>query len=390
MRKRIRGHPGIVDKSRWSVHSRDLESFAWTTPLSPVVDMMQRPLIWVLKGARAGDTAQAMELALQLDGRVEGKQLSFNALHTVPNWVTGARISHLSADACAAVRPPWPDLVVATGKRTAPVALWIRQQSGGHSKLVQLGRPRMALRYFDLVVTTPQYGLPAAPNVMELALPFAHPRSVAAADVAAFSNEWSNLPRPWILGVIGGHKFPLRLNDHDIAHFGQALAGRAQKIDGSVILLDSPRSPEGALDKAAQNITTPKWLYRRGQSVNPYQTALQLCDELVVTSDSVSMVSEMLHTGKPTSIYRLPVAKFLPRWSAKSGLGALLARAGVLHPPRDVDGFMTGLVDAGFLGETTKGDVMTGIGTRKLIADDTAHEAVIARIKALLKSSISA
>jgi uncharacterized protein len=335
----------------------------------------------VLKGLRAGDTAQAMGLALQLGGRVEGKQLAFNGLHAVPNWLAGARVSHLTSPARSLLRPPWPDLVVATGKRTAPVALWIKQQSGGQTKLVQLGRPRMALKHFDLVVTTPQYGLPAAPNVMEIAMPFAHSKIVVEADLEAFKTEWSHLPRPWILGVIGGAKFPLRLNDGDLSGFGKALDNRAQHLSGSVILLDSPRSPEGAIDKAAQYITAIKWIYRRGQSVNPYQAALSMCDELVVTSDSVSMVSEMLLTGKPTSIYRLPVSKFLPRWSAQSGLGAALARSGLLHPPRDVNGFMTRLVGAGVLGDIEGSQTFSGIAVK------TSHHVVIDRIIRLLMIS---
>ena len=365
------------------VHWKAQEIFAWTISLPRIDDITQRPLIWVLKGLRGGDTSQAMELALQLGGRVEAKQLHFNALHAVPNWLASARVFHLTSSARLVLRPPWPDLVVATGKRTAPVALWIKRQSGGHSKLVQLGRPRMALKHFDLVVTTPQYGLPAAPNVIELALPFAHPKAVVPADLEAFNTEWSHLPRPWILGMTGGAKFPLRLNNRDLADFGKALNNRAQQTSGSVILLDSPRSPEGAIDKAAQHINAHKWLYRRGQSVNPYQAALAMCDELVVTSDSVSMVSEMLLTGKPTSIYRLPVSKFKPRWSADSGLGATLARSGLLHPPRDVDGFMERLMEAGVLG-----DIANNYKTEIRGNVETTHHAVIDRIIRLLTISL--
>ena len=35
---------------------------------------------------------------------------------------------------------PWPDLVIATGRRTAPIASWIRKQSGGLTRTVQMGR----------------------------------------------------------------------------------------------------------------------------------------------------------------------------------------------------------------------------------------------------------
>jgi Mitochondrial fission ELM1 len=242
----------------------------------------------------------------------------------------------------------------------------------------------MDLSQFDLVVTTPQYGLPAAANVIELELPFAHPKAVGPADLEAFSAEWAKLPRPWLLGVIGGAKFPQRLNEEDLAAFGASLHRRAVALGGSVILLDSPRSPEGGLDKVAASIAAPKWLYRRGQSVNPYQAALSLCDECIVTSDSVSMVAEMLFAGKPTAIYRLPVQRFLPRWTARHGLAATVAKAGMLHPPRDVDGFMQGLIGSGVLGDISKAMV-----PRASAELNVKQRAVVARIKTLLATSPS-
>ena len=340
-----------------------------------MADAISRPLIWVLKGLRAGDTAQAMELALQVGGRVEGKQLSFNGLHMMPNWLTGARASHLTPAARSLLRPPWPDLVVATGKRTAPVSLWIKQRSGAHARIVQLGRPRMALGHFDLVVTTPQYGMPPCTNVMQVPLPFAKPKAVSDIDLLPFQTLWAQLPRPWIVGVLGGHKFPQRLTSVEMAGFGLALDQMAKQRGGSVILLDSPRSPVGAIDITAKAITTPCWRYQRGSGSNPYQPALKLGDAFVVTADSVSMVTEMLLTGKPTTVFRLPVSALVPRWSAQSGIGAMLARAGVLHPPRDVDGLMSRLQADGYFSDSLQ-----------INAIAASHEAVVARIRSLLAS----
>jgi uncharacterized protein len=338
-----------------------------------------RPLIWVLKGLRAGDTAQAMALALQLGGRVEGKQLAFNAAHTLPNWLAGARVFHLTAEARSLLRPPWPDLVVATGRRTAPAALWIKQQSNGHCKAVLLGRPRMPLEAFDLVVTTPQYGLPQCPNVALVPLPFATAKQVDAASLATFRKAWADLPRPITLAVIGGNKFPLRLDAGDLRQFGLALEARCKALNGSVVLLDSPRSPVGAAERVAAAMTVPKWLFQREKPGNPYQAALGLCDEMIVTSDSVSMVTEMLSTGKPTWIFRLAVSPWSLRWSARTGWLAWLARTGLLVPPRNVDGFMQGLLDQKLIGNIEVGDAPVAH-----VHSRAAHESVIHRIKAML------
>jgi uncharacterized protein len=342
-------------------------------------DTFARPLIWVLKGIRAGDTAQAMELALQIGGRVEGKQLSFNRLHMLPNWLTGARQSHLTSEARTLLRPPWPDLVVATGKRTAPVSLWIKQQSGGRTCIVQLGRPRMRLQNFDLVVTTPQYGLPARSNVMEVLVPFARPKIVSPVDLKAFQVAWEYLPRPWFVGVLGGQKFPQRLAVDEITKFGKLLESAARNSGGSIILLDSPRSPPGGIDRAAKLLTAPYWMFRRNRGPNPYQAALALGDAFVVTSDSVSMVTEMVLTGKPTSVFRLPTAAWVPTWSAQTGPGAVLAAAGILHPPRDVDGLIALLESEGYIATLGAGEE-----SAKPDALAASHGVVVSRIRALL------
>jgi uncharacterized protein len=344
-----------------------------------MTDRETRPLIWVLKGLRNGDTAQAMELALQVGGRVEGKQLSFNGTHAIPNWLMGARVSHLTQDARKLLRPPWPDLVIATGKRTAPASIWIKNQSGGKTRSVHLGRPRMALSLFDLIVTTPQYGLPKRENVAQITLPFARHKTVVPHEIEAFQKTWADLPRPWVVGVMGGPKFPQHMGRTEFQGFGAMLEKTAREKGGSVILLDSPRTPTGAIDVAAAELTVPHWRFRRGVDVNPYQPALSMGDAFIVTSDSVSMVAEMVLTGKPTSIYRLPTSRLAPKWSAQTGMGALLAVAGILHPPRDVDGLMTLLQASGLISDTAQ--YKTTHTPAQMIGD---HKTIVNRIRSLV------
>lgn len=342
-------------------------------------DAHNRPLIWVLKGLRQGDTAQAMALALQIGGRVEGKQLSFNRLHALPNWLAGAGIGHVTPDSRGVLRPPWPDAVVSTGRRTARAALWIKQQSEGRTKLVQIGRPRVALGLFDLVVTTPQYGLPPSDNVIEIPLPFAIPRTVDDDTLRQAALLWSRLPRPWLLGVIGGGKYPLHLTQSDLADYGKQLSAKAKSLGGGVILLDSPRTPKGALKVVAENTTVPHWFGERGHGMNPYQAALKLCDQLAVTSDSVSMISEMLLSEKPVWIYRLKKSPLALGWSGKSGIAAALAKRGILHPPRDVDNFIRRLMEKNLVADLQS--LQIPAGSAKTSAD---HAQVVERIKRLL------
>ncbi|MGQ0486448.1 MAG: ELM1/GtrOC1 family putative glycosyltransferase [Hyphomicrobiales bacterium] len=336
--------------------------------------------IWVLQGARAGDNAQARELARRIDGIVQFKDLRFNRLHNVPNWALGASLASLTAEASAILVPPWPDLVVATGKRTAPVARWIKKQSGGKAKIVHIGRPRARLSAFDLVITTPQYGLPAAENLVENLLPFATPRQPDWRAIDRWSSGWSHLPRPWIALAVGAPKYPLRLQDADIGRLAKAANDLVMALNGSLIVLGSPRTAAGVVDKIGGQLRAPASLHPWNMADNPYQSALALADRFIVTSDSASMISEAVRTGRPVDIFILPSSKLKLSWRAAAGLGAWLSRQGILQPPRDMSRLVDKIVACGYarpLGSDMTTKPMSG----------SAGGDIVARIKSLFEDS---
>ena len=58
-----------------------------------------------------------------------------------------------------------PDLVIAMGRRKAPIARWIRKQSEGLSRLVQLGRKGANdAEAVDLTFVCPLFRLPPHPR----------------------------------------------------------------------------------------------------------------------------------------------------------------------------------------------------------------------------------
>jgi uncharacterized protein len=296
-----------------------------------------RPLIWALQTARVGDNAQVMELCARLGGDVVAKQLDLNLLHALPNWALGASLVSLSKESAGLLVPPWPDLMVAVGKRTAPIALWVKQASGGHTKLVHLGRPRAPLDAFDLIVTTPQYGLPSRSNILEIDLPFSRPRHIAKPDLAHWQEEWKDLPRPLIAVVIGGAKFPVVMGRAELQALAQSADDLAKRKGGSLVVMTSPRSNARLATQIVELIRSPHVFYQWGPGhANPYQAALALADEFIVTGESASMISEAIHTGKPVNLFDLPQSPFFVSWSAKKGWGAKAAERGWLQPPRNI------------------------------------------------------
>src|SRR5205085_797049 len=102
-----------------------------------------------------------------------------------------------------------PDLVIAAGDRSVPVARWIRAQGRGRTRLVQLGRPAAPFELFDLIIATPEQCLPVRGNVLQLAAPLP-----AQADDAAgrhLARRLADLPRPLTALLLVRPEAPLEL-----------------------------------------------------------------------------------------------------------------------------------------------------------------------------------
>ncbi len=103
-----------------------------------------KPAVWVLADDRPGNNSQSIGLAEALGWRYEVKPFQFyrfaRFLARLTNWFLGVSRFDIRAGSFPAIFPPWPDLVTATGRHLATLARWIRKLSGGHTRVVHLGR----------------------------------------------------------------------------------------------------------------------------------------------------------------------------------------------------------------------------------------------------------
>ena len=113
--------------------------------------LTDNPLIWVLLDDRAGNRSQALGVAMALGQPVQQKELRYGPAAKLPNLVLGASISGLTKQSKNDLKAPWPALVISAGRRTAPVARWIKAQSSGKTQLVQIMDPGSGRDDFDLI-----------------------------------------------------------------------------------------------------------------------------------------------------------------------------------------------------------------------------------------------
>ena len=314
LRAAARRHPGrawrldVLDAAGRRTHGWQAKAPADTAPT-----------VWLLHGMHAGDNAQIDAFASALGWPSRTYRLHFSPQSRRPGWLKGAsQLGLLGSE--PALAPPWPDLVIAAGRRSANIVRWIVKQSGGRTRSVLLGRPRAPLSAFDLVITTPQYGLPVRSNVLHLPAPLAPPAAADEALLETWRARWAALPRPWIGLLVGGDRAPYRIDAEAARRLAAAAGALADRLGGSVLATTGPRTSPAAAEALGAALGERAFCHRYvpGQADNPYPALLALADQFIVTGDSASMLAEAAGTGKPLAVFQPPrqstTAKRLLHW----------------------------------------------------------------------------
>ena len=255
---------------------------------------------WILTEDYAGLRAQALGLAEAAGLAPEVRVLRPRGLwRRVPAaWWPRP----LSAIEPAALAPPWPELAIGCGGKSAAVLAALARRM----RVVIVQHPRMAVRRFDLVVAARHDEL-TGPNVLvtRTALHRVTPERLAAA-AAAWRARLAVLPRPLVAVLVGGGNGRFRLDAAVGAHLVGQLADMMRRDRVGVVLTPSRRT-DPAVRQLLRERLEPlgAWVWDM-TGENPYFGMLALADAIVVTVDSVSMVSEAAATRAPLLLAELP------------------------------------------------------------------------------------
>lgn len=262
------------------------------------------PVTWVVSDGKIGMENQCLGLAAALGVAPVVKRLRIRAPW---RWLPPqAWVSPLSAPDPAGdtLAPPWPDLLIATGRQTVASALAIKRASPA-TVCVQIQNPTIGLDRFDLVVV-PQHDRVRGDNILvtEGAL---HGVTKARLEAAAATAREGvdHLPRPRIAVLLGGDNKVFRVTSAVADRLGRDLATLAREHGASLLITASRRTSAEALAAIRQHLADLPVVVWAGEGPNPYLAWLGLADVVVATEDSVNMVTEAATTGRPIYVAAL-------------------------------------------------------------------------------------
>ena len=273
------------------------------TKQSETTQTLELRTAWMLNDGKIGDVVQCRAIA---------QSLGIDAQHRVvaprAPWVwfsPWGPVDPKDAPGApgSALCEPFPDLIIASGRRAAPYARLVKKQSGYATRIVMLKDPRIGRAAFDLI-WAPDHDEVSGENIFST---LTAPHGLRARLHVSRNNTDSPLrgaARPLLGVLLGG---VTRNVSFDVS-FARRLAQTIDKAGRdfqSVIIIPSRRTPRPILDFFSSFSFSAPVILSDEEDI-PYVDLLAYADSLIVTGDSHNLVSEAVSTGASVYTIRPP------------------------------------------------------------------------------------
>ncbi|WP_439497626.1 mitochondrial fission ELM1 family protein [Bosea sp. (in: a-proteobacteria)] len=312
------------------------------------------PTIWVLTDGKAGDEVQCLGVAERLGATPEVRRVAPGRpwAWLMPRGPIDPREGPDRPG--SPIRPPFPDIVIASGRRAVAYLRAVKKASNGRAFTVFLKDPRIGTTAADLIWVAEHDRL-RGDNVL---VTVTSPHRLAPGQLGAAKRHpppaLAALPGPRAAVLVGGDSRHHRFRPDDVVRF----AGLLDRLAASGVALMGSRSRRtpAALDKAVAEVFARHggWWWD-GTGPNPYVPLLANADAVVATADSTNMIGEAAATGAPILVFEPhgghgKLAKFLEALKRQGAVHHFEGRLdGARYVPIDSTGVIAEAVRQGWL-----------------------------------------
>jgi hypothetical protein len=262
--------------------------------------MSDAAIPWIISEGLAGLNAQAIGLA-----EAAGLRHELKVLRPAPpwKWITAKFWPNPLSVVAGSLTSPLPGLAIGCGGMAGVVLAALRPRS---MRVVQVQNPRIDPKRFDLIIANRHDEL-TGPNVIVTRTALHRVTMERLAEAAGtWKERFAGYRRPMIALLLGGNNGRYRLDKAVAGRLAGQLVDMVKRDQVSVVVTPSRRT-DPAVTSLLRDALTPVggWVWDF-QGENPYFGMLALADMIIVTQDSVSMISEASATNAPVMIAPLP------------------------------------------------------------------------------------
>lgn len=273
--------------------------------------------IWVMTSGAAGMRSQVLGLANAIS-RISPAIITEKIINLtpwaslLPGHLNPAPLKGLSKNS-SPLLPPWPDILISSGRRSSGPSIAIGKQNNGKTYRVHIQNPQTPTGYFNLVASMVHDNLKGK-NVVDTKTALHRlDHTLLQQEKNKWNTIWFNTDNLLnnnsapILGILlGGKNKKYGFDQERVKSLLELIHITRAQTNATILITPSSRTElfvTEALEKAFHN--DPKiWIWNK-TGENPYQGILTNADHLLVTADSVSMISESLYTKAPVHIFPL-------------------------------------------------------------------------------------
>jgi mitochondrial fission protein ELM1 len=263
-------------------------------------------LCWIVTDGQAGPENQCLGVAQALGVTPVIKRIALRWPWKTLTPFLGGENERTFSPLGDKLQPPWPDLVLASGRKAIAAARYIKRMAGNRTFTVYIQNPHTSPSQFDLVAV-PMHDRLIGPNVI---VTTAAPTRITADRLEEardyFADPFGEMPSPRVAVLVIGNSRSYKLTESIMQKFTAQLHKLASERKVSLMIRTSHKTGrlnEEIIDDGLYDDENA-WIWDP-ETENPYLGFLAWADYIIVTADSVSLISEAAATGKP--IYMIPL-----------------------------------------------------------------------------------
>ncbi|OAI57858.1 hypothetical protein AYO47_07400 [Planctomyces sp. SCGC AG-212-M04] len=198
-----------------------------------------------------------------------------------------------------------PRLLITCGRQAVPASVILKKMYGRRIFTVHIQDPKLNPDHFDLLVVPEHDGLKGRNVISTLgAVHHITPQLLAQTAAAGVPPALARLRQPFVLVLLGGPTRHYAFDRADTSRLADKVEGMIAAEGVGVAVLPSRRTPEHAVQVFRDRFGESHYVWDR-RDENPYLAALAFASHIVVTGDSVSMLTEAAGTGHPVFVEHL-------------------------------------------------------------------------------------
>ncbi len=217
-------------------------------------------------------------------------------------------------DVTEATLTQFPDLAIGVGFNVTEALVKIKGLSCNKTKIAIILDPLTYYEKFDFIILPSYEPYKVTGNIIRTTglINFVNRPYMNLQKMAYDTNDKYRFLRrrklkyPFLTTIIGGRHTGGNIDIEDTKIITKEINRIVLKTGGSALITTSPRTEPHVSETLEQNLDVPYFIYdyKLRETENPYGIFLALADRIIVTGESVRMMSESCSTGKPVNIYR--------------------------------------------------------------------------------------